>query len=624
MKIPFPELPRSELRDASTISPLIQQADQSIGNSIQDLAKGIEHAGEGFAAQASRLDEQARKAKAEADAISQANADTAYQRAETETLVGGSNRGKLIDDAFNETGPAETLTPDNAKDTPGYLSTRGLDAPAQSSKTLEQLEKARQKIAAETFSDPEQKAKWLARSSGAIEDSRRKIETHSAQQTKVAGDDALHGRLQSLQQAIANDTSGAATQRLAMEGEEAIRSLQLSKDGGDAAVLRWQSDVSKTRISSLLSTANGINDNPELKAKYVNTAAQQFEYAKEKIVDADKVKYAIDQARLSAARAAVDVQGERLAANMVLEATSPSGIVDEQKAISQLESIPAGPLRDEARQRLHQRIVAANASYKQDTDAISKAAFSAFNAGGWAGIPATLKQGLNERNPELYDRLRNEAERKWKDHQGGKADARREQAARDHEAFNDYMTLPTAERAKQDINLFLAGRGVSPEGASRLGPAQRRATEDVHRGESERTDAFVADAVAAAQGTVKGKSDTAAFKASAVQAYNDFVLSQKPPRPPTKTEAQALIADGLVAHFKSKPRLLDGILGPGEEAGWEQMARKRKSAGAVGAPASKQPGPDKPKRIRVKNAAGALGWWNGMTPLPAGFEVVGG
>lgn len=521
MKIPFPDSQLQTTRPlAEAPAPVLDNGESAriLQQATDRLANSAGEQGDSIATHAKNV---AEKAKAEAEAIAQTNATTQYLQLDTEALEG-------------------------SKDTPGFLETRGLDASASSSEVLAGLEKGRQKIAADSFADPVAKAKWLASSGELYAASTRKVESHASQQRIVAGDDALKGGLDTLQQAIANDTTGKDTQQLADHGERMIRSLQRSQAGGDASVLKWRSDVATTRINSLLSTANSIED-PDAKAKYINTAQKQFDEAKDFIVKPENVKFEIDKAQAVLAKATLDRTAEHRATTVVQGSTGLDGRVDVAKVESQVLETPAGPLRDEVRTRAQQQAQLQTAAFKEQTDIVSKKAFSAFNTGGWAGIPAALKVDLNNRNPELYDKLQTEAQRKWKAAQGSGAEQRREQAAINKEALNDFMSLPTADRAKQDMDLFLADHpGVDAVGRSALGPKQRGAVEVLTKAGAEKEGEFVRQAAALRPAIpIKKKGDAQKdaaaareWKARATSAYQAFVL--KHGEAPTDEDAAKL------------------------------------------------------------------------------------
>ncbi len=595
MKIPFPDQP------AVATTALATPFSNVNANGANDgLANGLGKVEGAVADGVSKYDEEQRQVKARADAISQANADAAYQRGETADLVGGSNRNSLIENAFNGTGPAETLTPANVQDTPGFLSTRGMAASEQSASVLDRAEKRRQQIAKDYFADPEARDRWLARSDGMLADTQRKVEMHAATQFGVAAQDALKGKKAAGLDAIATSTDPTEISRIGRDGEAAIRQLQVSKEGGDAEVQQWWSDVAKTHISSLLTDGQ------------IGEARAAFNGSKVSLgTEAPRVDAMIDQAEKSRERDAKTAQNETDASQIVKNATPAGGYVDENRALAQVEALPP-EVRGEVRtQVLHQLTVQAQAK-KNDIEDWKTTAYSAFNRGGLGAVKGDLLNRLNRYDPAFVDKLKSESEARWrraKADLSGDAAARREQANINRLALSDYRGLSQEDRATTDVDTFLAGRGVDQLGASVVKQEKRKTEDMIRRGDSVAETQFVqlAEAKAKSQiGTDKNKAKD--FKAQAVQAFGQLYEEAKGKPTSKQVEEET---DRLVTNAVTQPRFLESLRGKGEEPEWQRRAREQAASSKTVAPAAKPISayaysPDKKQR-RPRYADGTLG-----------------
>ncbi len=544
----MPRVPTSDAAPIAQTGVQPQYTNFNFADGTAALNAGIGEASQAVGNVQAFNAEKAKKAKDRADA---AAVDSLFAQAQDYT----TNQLHGYDEAPKpKAGPAgyDTLTEDDiasvgapGEHQKGFLDTRGSEAYEKAGDVTEALSKKYDSLVA-AAGNQTQRTLFQNRLNQLKASAHLQIAEHEGQQRRVVEVAATNGLL---------DTSLRSASNLYDQPKEwrpfvkdALDSLQRSSlpEEFEAKKADYLSKVSQTVISGYLEHGD------------IAGAQRQFKADSDTLgPDGAAVKARIDQALKVQQRAAIDIEGEKLAAKMVGEATSPTGKVDEAKALAAVDKIPEGPLRDEARQRLHQRITAVTAAYKEDTDTISKAAFGAFNTGGWSGIPPGLKTSLNERNPELYDKLKNEAERKWKARQGSKADERREQAAINKEALNDFMSLPTADRAKQDMKLFLADHpGVDQLGASALGPHKQNAAAVLEKAGAEQESEFVRQAVAARPVlkpgsenplTKSGKATAAAndkaWRARATLAYQQFVLTHQ--KAPTDEEA-AKLSVGLI------------------------------------------------------------------------------
>jgi hypothetical protein len=550
----------------------------------------------------------AKEARAKADAISSANADAAYQRAETARMVGGNNRRSLIDNAFEETGPALSLTPGDVKGEPGFLSTRGKAAFDQSESVIADLDKNRQKIAKEHFADAAARERWLARSNGMLADTERRVEQHSAQQFEVARKDALEGIRASAIEGVANASDAQSAANFTLNAEARIRELADSPEGAEADVARFRQDVLGVRIGRLLSDGD------------VEAAEGQYEAAKTHLGSmGPKVKHAIDQAKKAQAVQAFDVEAQKHVDMLVEVGTKPNGQPDLDVIDAKLSLIPPGKLRDEVEQRLGAAKEKAARRWKQRVDRFADDASSTYEKTRSLGaVDPKVKSWLQENAPEEWKKLRKDAEAditRMRTARTGDASARREQAEIDRLAMLEFRELPIAERAVTDVNAFLRGRGASPIGSSAVRGEQTRTQEVVRAGDAIGETEFIRSVEAATRAIAGASKDKAKdIKAQAVQAYGE--LRKKANGKPSEEDVQAEI-DRLTAAAATAPRLLESVRGKGVESEVERRIRVQKEAKgkatppALGPPASARPsGPQQmTDRNGVLREKGADGKW---------------
>lgn len=443
-----------------------------------------------------------------------------------------------------------------------FMATRGMEAAARSEETMAKLNTRRKELAA-TLSNDEQRALFYQHSRPLLQGTRRRVEAHVAKERHAAEVASIEGRMATSLQSIANnysDEGGTASQASAAV-EQTLRAFALSPEDAEAKVLAWRGRVAETRINRYLG------------AKDWKGAQDLFAVAKDSMPEAGRYQKQIDAVRK-------DGVADSMAHKLVDDNLAHDGRVDVATALEELEKSDEKDVdvRDEARRRLKQLATERDAAWETETKRVSSEAFTAYNSGGWRGIPGQLKLDLNERNPALYDRLKDDSERKYRSRRLGDAEARREQAEIDRVARNDYLALPAADRAKQDLDEFLAGRGVSDGMASELKVHKRTAGETVQRGEVSSETSYKAQAKAAANGVVKGKTRQKAFEAEALLEYSR--LTQQLKHAPSKAEA-----DEAIGKLLEKAMTDPGFFGPSEEFEFERRARERREGKPERSPA---------------------------------------
>lgn len=543
MKIPFPDA-KQEVSGALPVpignlnlNNLGGGLDNAIGQ-VGDAAKTIEN----------KYEEEQKKAKDEADKIATANADAAYQHAETDKLQGSSNRRDLIEGAFNNgTDPDAT----DVAQKPGFYETRGLDASAQSAKALDDLEKARQDIAAKGFQDPEARDRWLARSAGMYEDSRRKIETHVYQQREVAADDALKGKLSTALLAVPGSDSRQVG-RIGRDGAEAIRGLQRSVEGGDAAVAKWWSDVASAHVLDLVDQGQLDEAQAAFNGSKAALGKDAEAHVGHQLALAVKVR---DQKQL-------EVNAQTTVDTAITVASNLEGKPQLDQLDEILAKVPPGAMKDEIEKRLPAARTQAIQRWKEKVDTYANAAGTTFEKTlDINKIDTKVKVWLQDNAPDEWKKIRHDAEA-YDAYLRARMAHHREgiRAAKDNDdearlAFvNAY---PDAnDRAEADVAAFLRGRGVTPHGVEKVKFEQTKAIGTVKANDAVGESEFVANVEAKTEGTLPVDPKERArrkdeIRAEAIDSYSAMREAAK--GKPSKAVIDAE-ADRLTHVAATKPR----------------------------------------------------------------------
>lgn len=477
------------------------------------------------------------KARQRAVAAEVTDSETEWTRGANEDLHGSSGSGNPTGDAINEAFTGQPATQ------PGFLSTRGREAAAQSVATKERIAKRRKDIA-DNLADDEARRLFLQRTAKQLEGYYSAIEGHTSQQRQVADVATLNARKSAAIEAVRanpNNLTSVETQQLAIEGP--IKALSLSPEDADADLKKWRGDVAASQIDAQLAAGDWQSAETTLKNKGALLDARNHH----------TLSQAVDRVRTAR-------QSETIAADIVKQALRSDGEVNQRKALDSLERVDP-ELRDNVRPIALKLMIEAEQAYKADTDRITRQATAAFAKTGWTSEwAAGIGEQLRVRNPERYLALRNSVEARHRRSQLSAADARREQAARDREALNDFKSLSIEEQAQVDLDEFLAERDVSPVGRSALGPVKASAARAVQKGLAVDMDKFVRDYVAEAEPYApKGetKKDKEArkewdrkVKTDAVDAYTE-TIDAHPEKKPTLEELNAKKAERFIGYVSS-------------------------------------------------------------------------
>jgi hypothetical protein len=538
--------------DSAAVARGVREAGAALGNIGSEVARQI-------GAESNKRDEATRRAKHRADVVAANNALTGLQHDLNSSMYGDAQAARAPDAEW-------AGMPGDRPAARGFLAERGQSAAATSVPTLEWQEKRRQHWGSQ-LKTPEQRALFEAESTKLRESYRVQVERHTTGQIREAEEASVKAREETALREVANNYADEATVRQQVAGAVGpMSALALSKEDADAKVAALESKVAQVRLERYLGDSDWKG------------AEQLFER---------------DKAKLGAAASTYekrigDVKRIAVASQVAADATAVSvderGRVDLGLALERAEALAGDdPLvRKEVRAQVHERALRAEQSYDADTERLSKQAHAIFNERGFAGIPPALKAQLNERNPALYERLKDDAERKVRQRRSDVADQRRQQSEANTLAMQDFMARPADERATLDISSTYAGSGANAVGMGALKVKQREAVDSVTRGEAASETEFVRQAKAAAAGIVTGKDAGKLLEAEAALAFSDFVQRNK--RKPTREEMDAEIA-GLVEKQMVGERRLFGLLDPKEERGFETRAKARKE-GSPAAPAT--------------------------------------
>lgn len=363
------------------------------------LAQGLANLGEA-AERVERIEHQlALQEYRRATAVEATDHETKFQRRLTLRFEGDAT-GELAREMGAAAGGASTGTPPWADpETPagitGFLQLRGRAAAEKSAELLAALERDREEIA-RSIRNEDARELFLMRTSGLVEDARRRAERHVAQQIREAEVASLKARSEAALTAIANnfrDPEAVARQVAALEGP--IRALALSQEDADAQVAEWHREVAKVRLNQYLSTRDWRGAQ-ELFAQVRDSLGQE----------ATRYEKDISALRRSS-------EAERLAASAVEMARGPNGRVDVEWAVDMVDSLVSADdveLRDEVRQRVEHRVNLAEREWRLEVSNRFDRAFSAYlKSGHLSAIDPRDKAWLIENAPEEWDRLRMKA-----------------------------------------------------------------------------------------------------------------------------------------------------------------------------------------------------------------------
>ncbi|MGH9811526.1 MAG: hypothetical protein ACRD4T_00170 [Candidatus Acidiferrales bacterium] len=523
-RVPLLEVPQVETRALPT--PYERTASDT---GLGDLAAGLQRLGAGL---------ERRRLREEQEQAQERKAEEARQAKHQEALARAN--ATAASDALNELKHGSQTGLYGDKGQGGFLATRGQDAAKASEVSLAEMQKRAEALSRRLAND-EQRGIFRQHAQGVLLGFRQDVDRHVSTQQRAAEQASLEGAKQLALSSVAHRFGDElAVERESRAVEDRLVAFSLSPEDAARDVAEWRRSVVKTRMGALL------------EAKDWQGAEALYGKAKELLgPEGARIEKDIRAVRR-------DGEADRLAISAVESAIDDDGRVDADRALAGVDVVTEGDtdIRDEARRRAQQRIMVAERAYDAETERLSKEAHAAYNRGGWNGVPGPLKDALNERNPGLYGRLRDDSDRRYRQRRGAAVDARREQADRDRDARNEFNALSPSERAETDLDAFLAGRGVGKVGASAIKVDQRKAIDSVVKGEAQSETEFLRQARAASLGEgLKGKATAKEFNAGATLRYQQFIEEKK--RAPNSTEAKELIADLVLERVTEEGTFFD-------------------------------------------------------------------
>lgn len=566
LRITIPEGPSVSSRPVSTPYQSLNHDTglRNVAQGVQQLGAGLQDASRGFEI-----------AKERADVVATNEAQLEFERREA-----WGNSGLRPEKADYDAPPVE-----------GYFTTQGMAASEHGAKSQEWLGKQRADIEKSLKSDS-QKALFRKRSDDYLLQVQRRMQTHESQQVRVAEvATAQASRELKLQSLAYNYADDGLAETMINDQRGTIHALALSPQHGNAEDAQWRTDAVKARIGAAL------HANDWKTAERLYTGAEPL-LAGSGIGDAIRKKR-------------IDVQSEELAQGLVEgNRDERTGRVKDANATRAVDTVPE-ELREEVRQRVEHRVMVADKLWKAETDAIGTKAFSYWNEanGNFAKIPDELKTQLNARDPELYARLKDKSRAlndRWRKNKHDDAAERRAQSQDNAILANRFAALPLEEQKATDVGAWVARQPdaltADKLGVSALELAKANAGKKVEKGQAESEEDFMRDARAAAVSTksVSGKREAEEYAAKARGEFDKFVA--KNGRPPSKAEAEQLIA--AQTSVRKVPRTLFGLsIGEKDVPGWKAGA-EAPTAAAVGAARKAIPTKSKRDRALELKAAG--------------------
>lgn len=254
---------------------------------------------------------------------------------------------------------------------------------------------------------------------------------------------------------------------------------------------------------------------------------------------------------------------------------------NENKARADFEALPDGPMKEEVRKRLEERLAVEDRKKDADIKDRFKRALGAYNRGGLGAVDPGDRMWLNKYAPEYEARLLNDHEQKIRQRRGDGAEMRREQAERNRVVLQDFMSRPPEERAKLDIEAVYGATGADDVGMGEVRVRQRNSIEGLKGDLVGKEARFVQDAKSQAAGIVTNKSKQKVFEAEARILFEDFVRTNG--KAPTDEQAYTLQKSLLDKTIVEKGFIFDT---KGLEFERRALERKQQSESAQPRPAA--------------------------------------
>lgn len=552
----------------------------------EDIGAAVAQVGKSLSAAGGEVGKAYKEERDKSDVAAAVNAETELERRANAVKYGqtdASQKGDLVPglNGLDTTGADPVPVPN------GFLNLKGESALAAAQQTKEWVRKSQNDLAQGL--NPRARELFLSRTQKLLVDHDKTVEQHVGQQVQAIQQAAAVDRAAEAQRSLSLNPGDAEARDTAIAAAEGpLAALAVSKEDREAKLTAWRSDAARTVLSAMLDRkvpdvqgARAFLDGPLFSKGESPTVRQVLG------PEAEKFQKVIDGEQLR-------VDAEHVSQSLVeqLRAKSPDGRVDPYKAFDLVDKYV--PAEDEARRaeikgRLKERLALEQDRWTAETKDISNRAFAVYNKSGFYGIPTPLREQLNTRNPELYNRLKDEAEAKWRRSQEKKENASKAQSDLDQKLFYDYMTLPPEERAGLDVGNVFTAQGGSAKGVARIAAQQQQDKQSIQKGAAVREDDFVQAAKANGQGLVANdKNAGKALEAEARIAFGRFV--QDKGKPPTRDEEKALLGELLAPKVQQRSFFgVDWLAKDKPEYEFQRRARERQQRKDEGVP---EPQPD--------------------------------
>lgn len=284
----------------------------------------------------------------------------------------------------------------------GLVHQRGMNAMQASDAVYRQLEQKRKALEGKLYT-PRAKAAYEARVAGLLSDTRRQIETHVARELDTVTAETVQADLDTKLQtaafkALSGDIAGVRSALAEAEPALALEAKRrgLSPEAYAATVRAYRGKVHSTALRAMLSNPATRN---EARAYWALPGVQE-----ELGAEAATFARALESATL-------EEDAENHARVLAEKYQHPeTGVIDATAALAEIDKMPAGELKDAARERLMRRIQTAERLFSGRVDTAYKAVADVLNqTGSLRDVPVVDKAWLSRHAPDEYYRLQQRA-----------------------------------------------------------------------------------------------------------------------------------------------------------------------------------------------------------------------
>lgn len=441
----------------------------------------------------------------------------------------------------------------------GFISVRGKAAADKSTKVMEDFDGDIQELSGKLKSETARKiftAEAAERRQGLL----RQVEGHVAGETerakvdsiKVATDNAVRDA------SLSADDDELAGDRIASAAAAAAE-MASSPEAAESQALDIQAQISRARLDQLLADSKV-------------GSAERVLNANRRALGDDAAKYErhINEVKLG-------TQAQQAALDVVAKGLKDDGQVDQTVVLDQLSKV-APELREKVAPIAYRMMGEREQAYAAETQRIGRASFALFNAKGWGEFQKSgLSTELNYRNPELYNRLRDDARAQFdraKRLKRDSAEDRRRQQELNKVAVQEFAALPTEQQANSDIGEFLLNRGTagvsSPKDPvpSAIAALQKKARDQVEKGLAVDVDTFIGDVRASLRKHAPEPGATKASRAKAASWWSEQLadartrynlwLDNNPTKKPTRDDLEEM-KGGVIGDLVPNPKNPESI-----------------------------------------------------------------